>query len=80
MNISSLISRYHERCFLILVTVPVERSHELVAMPLRSLREILGTGEIEPDALERMRKSSHGLVSLLMGMLTHRAAVGQGRC
>lgn len=60
------------------VTARVERSHEFVAVSPGPLGELLGTGEIEPDALERMWKGAHGLASLHMKMLTHQAAVGQG--
>jgi hypothetical protein len=35
------------------------------------------TGEIEPDAFERMWKGAHGLASLHIRMLTHQVAVGQ---
>src|ERR1039458_9826670 len=38
----------------------VERGDEFVTMKLRALRELLGAGKIEPDALERMRQRGHG--------------------
>jgi hypothetical protein len=59
------------------VTARVERSREFVAVPPGPLGELPGTGEIEPDAFERMWKGAHGLASLHMRMLTHQAAVGQ---
>jgi hypothetical protein len=40
------------------VTARVERSHEFVAVSPGPLGELLGTGEIEPDALERMWKGA----------------------
>lgn len=59
------------------VTARVERSDEFVAVSPGPLGELLGTGEIEPDALERMWKGAHSLASLHMRMLTHQAVVGQ---
>src|SRR5665811_1955649 len=38
----------------------VERGDEFVAMALRALREFLGAGKIEPNALERVRQRGHG--------------------
>src|SRR5664280_3714663 len=38
----------------------VERGDEFVTMKLRALRELLGAGKIEPDALERVRQRGHG--------------------
>jgi hypothetical protein len=46
----------------------IERSDELVAIPLRALRELLGASEIKPDAFETARQSRHDLspTSLIM--------------
>src|SRR5664279_6513693 len=38
----------------------IERGDEFVTMKLRALRELLGAGKIEPDALERVRQRGHG--------------------
>src|SRR5215510_482704 len=45
----------------------VERCDELVAVPRRPAGKLLGTGEIEPDALEHMRKLGHGADSRVAG-------------
>jgi hypothetical protein len=41
------------------VSIGVERSDEFIAVPLRTHREVLGAGEIEPDALEHVRQLRH---------------------
>jgi hypothetical protein len=47
----------------------IEWSDEFVTVPRGPLGELLGTGEIESDALERMRQGRHGLVSLISIMV-----------
>jgi len=42
------------------------------------LRELLGAGEIEPDAFESVRQSSHWLVSLILIMLLRMPYRGKG--
>src|SRR5450830_297278 len=59
----------------------VERGDEFVTMPRRALRELLGAGEIEPDAFERMRQRGHGRVSIVDNakfVVAIMAACGQG--
>jgi hypothetical protein len=47
-------------------------------VPRRSLGELLGPGEIEPDAFETVRQGSHGLVSLNTNMLPLVSRFGKG--
>ena len=42
----------------------IERSDELVAMPLGAGRKLPGAGEVEPNALEHMRRLGHDRISL----------------
>jgi hypothetical protein len=42
------------------MVLAVERGNEFIAMSRRALRELLGAGKIEPDALERMWQGGHG--------------------
>ena len=44
-----------------LSVVMVERRDEFVAVPRGALRELLGTGEVEPDTFETARQDRHSL-------------------
>src|SRR5262245_41943314 len=60
------------------MTLAVERRDKFITMSRRSLRELLGAGEIEPDAFENVRQGGHSLVSLIVIMLLRMPQYGKG--
>src|SRR5262249_9660556 len=60
------------------MAITIERSDELVAIPLGALGELLGASEIEPDTFETARHGRHGRSPTSVIMVVIIAQSGKG--